>query len=88
MDPLYILAAVAIGLIGGMLVGTRLGKAKGDSGAAREAASEEAEKIRKAAITHRVSSVTTVEAALAAVQGMAEHVGLALSVRSLQEYHA
>jgi hypothetical protein len=32
--------------------------------------------------------VTTVEAALAAVQGMAEQVGRALSVRSLQEYHA
>jgi ribonuclease Y len=49
MEPLYILAAVALGLIGGMLVGTRLGKARGDSGAAREAAEEEAEKIRKAA---------------------------------------
>ena len=49
MEPLYILAAVVIGLVGGMLVGTRLGKAKGDTGAAREAAAEEAEKIRKAA---------------------------------------
>lgn len=49
MEPLYLLAAVAIGLIGGILVGTRLGKARGDSGAAREAAEEEAEKIRKAA---------------------------------------
>src|SRR5688500_3070424 len=49
MEPLYILAAVALGLIGGMLVGTRLGRAKGDSSAAREAAAEEADKIRKAA---------------------------------------
>ena len=38
---------------------------------------------------HReLSSVTTVEAALAAVGGMAEMVGAELSVRSLQEYHA
>ena len=57
---------------------------QGQGGGARS----DGEKIRKAAITHRVSSVTTVEAALAAVQGMAEHVGHALSVRSLQEYHA
>ena len=57
---------------------------QGQGGGARS----DGEQIRKAAITHRVSSVTTVEAALAAVQGMAEHVGLALSVRSLQEYHA
>ena len=45
------------------------------------------EQIRKAATTHRVSSVTTVEAALAAVQGMAEMVGHELMVRPLQEYH-
>ena len=51
-------------------------------------ARRDGEQIRKAATTHRVSSVTTVEAALAAVQGMAEHVGQELSVRSLQEYHA
>lgn len=57
---------------------------QGQGGGARS----DGEQIRKAAITHRVSSVTTVEAALAAVQGMAEHVGHALSVRSLQEYHA
>jgi carbamoyl-phosphate synthase large subunit len=46
------------------------------------------EQIRKAANTHRVSSVTTVEAALAAVQGMAEQAGRALTVRPLQEFHA
>ena len=54
----------------------------------RRRARSDGEQIRKAAIIHRVSSVTTVEAALAAVQGMAEHVGHDLSVRSLQEYHA
>ena len=36
---------------------------------------------------NRVSSVTTVEAALAAVQGMAEQAGHDLTVRPLQEYH-
>ena len=46
------------------------------------------EQIRKAANTHHVSSVTTVEAALAAVQGMAEMVGRELMVRPLQDYHA
>jgi len=45
------------------------------------------EQIRKCANAHHVSSVTTVEAALAAVEGMAEMVGVELSVRSLQEYH-
>ena len=46
------------------------------------------EQIRKAANSHHVSSVTTVEAALAAVQGMAEMVGHEINVRSLQEFHA
>jgi carbamoyl-phosphate synthase large subunit len=46
------------------------------------------ERIRKAANSHHVSSVTTVEAALAAVQGMAEMVGHEISVRSLQEFHS
>ncbi len=45
------------------------------------------EAIRKAANVHRVSSVTTVEAALAAVRGMAEQVLRPLEVRSLQEHH-
>jgi carbamoyl-phosphate synthase large subunit len=45
------------------------------------------EAIRKAANVHRVSSVTTVEAALAAVQGMAEQLHHPLEVRSLQEHH-
>jgi len=45
------------------------------------------EAIRKAANVNRVSSVTTVEAALAAVRGMAE-IGIGpLDVRSLQEHH-
>ncbi len=46
------------------------------------------EAIRKAANTHRVSSVTTVDAALAAVQGMAEMVGHDIHVRPLQHYHS
>ena len=43
--------------------------------------------IRTAAVVHRVSCVTTVEAALAAARGMAESASMPLSVRSLQEYH-
>jgi len=46
------------------------------------------EQIRKAANVHRVSAVTTVQAALAAVQGMAEQAGEPFDVRPLQEYHA
>jgi len=46
------------------------------------------EQIRKAANSHRVSSVTTVEAALAAAQGMAEMNGEQMTVRSLQEFHS
>ena len=46
------------------------------------------ERIRKAANSHHVSSVTTVEAALAAAQGMAEMQGRTIQVRSLQEFHA
>ena len=45
------------------------------------------EAIRKAANVNRVSSVTTVEAALAAVRGMAEIGDGPLEVRSLQEHH-
>ncbi|MFM7095288.1 MAG: hypothetical protein ACKOYL_12170 [Actinomycetota bacterium] len=45
------------------------------------------EAIRKAANVHRVSSVTTVEAALAAVTGMAEQSDGPLEVMSLQEHH-
>jgi carbamoyl-phosphate synthase large subunit len=44
--------------------------------------------IRQAANIHRVSAVTTVEAALAAVHGMAERAAQPLRVRSLQEYHS
>ena len=46
------------------------------------------EQIRKAASLHRVSCVTTVHAALAAVQGLSEHEGEVLTVRTLQEYHS
>ena len=46
------------------------------------------EQIRKAASLHRVSCFTTIAAALAAVQGLAERPGDSLDVRSLQEYHA
>jgi carbamoyl-phosphate synthase large subunit len=45
------------------------------------------EQIRKAASLHRVSCVTTIDAALAAAQGMAERPAGGLEVRSLQEYH-
>ena len=45
------------------------------------------EQIRKAASLHRVSCVTTIDAALAAAEGMAERDGEVVSVRSLQEYH-
>lgn len=49
MDAVYILIGVALGLVAGMLVGTRLGRAKGDGSAARAAAEDEAAKIRTAA---------------------------------------
>ena len=45
------------------------------------------EQIRTAATAHRVGCVTTVAAALAAVQGLAETAGQALDVTTLQEYH-
>ena len=45
------------------------------------------EAIRKAANISRVSSVTTINAALAAVQGLVEQRARALGVKSLQEYH-
>ncbi|MBK5334198.1 MAG: carbamoyl-phosphate synthase large subunit, partial [Ilumatobacteraceae bacterium] len=74
----------AVNLIAGGDIAFVVNTPQGQGSGARS----DGEQIRKAAITHRVSSVTTVEAALAAVQGMAEHVGHDLSVRSLQEYHA
>jgi len=46
------------------------------------------EQIRKAASLHRVSCVTTVDAALAAAQGLAERDRDAITVKTLQEYHA
>jgi carbamoyl-phosphate synthase large subunit len=45
------------------------------------------EQIRKAATLHQVACVTTVDAALAAVHGLAEQRDHAIDVRSLQEYH-
>jgi carbamoyl-phosphate synthase large subunit len=44
--------------------------------------------IRQAANHHHVSAVTTVEAALAVAQGLAEQAPDTMTVRSLQEYHA
>ena len=46
------------------------------------------EQIRKAASLHRVSCVTTVNAALAAVRGLSERAGEVLTVKTLQEYHS
>ena len=45
------------------------------------------EAIRKAANIHRVSSVTTIKAALAAVQGMVERASEPMTVKTLQEFH-
>ncbi|WP_040494882.1 carbamoyl-phosphate synthase large subunit [Ilumatobacter nonamiensis] len=50
-------------------------------------ARKDGETIRKAANLHRVSCVTTVAAALAAAQGLAERQNGTPVVRSLQEYH-
>jgi carbamoyl-phosphate synthase large subunit len=44
--------------------------------------------IRKAASLHHVACVTTVDAAIAAAQGLSERHGVLLGVKSLQEYHA
>ena len=46
------------------------------------------ESIRITANASRIGSVTTVEAALALAQGMAERSHTPIAVRSLQEYHA
>jgi carbamoyl-phosphate synthase large subunit len=46
------------------------------------------EQIRKACILHGVACVTTIDAALAAVHGLAERHQAELEVRSLQEHHA
>jgi hypothetical protein len=48
---------------------------------------QDGEAIRKAANANGVSSVTTVEAALAAVNGLWEQRSSEVEVRSLQEYH-
>ena len=45
------------------------------------------EHIRKAASLHRVACVTTVDAALAAVRGLAEARSRPIDVKSLQELH-
>ena len=44
--------------------------------------------IRKAASLHHVACVTTVNAALAAAEGLTERAGALLDVKPLQEYHA
>jgi carbamoyl-phosphate synthase large subunit len=46
------------------------------------------EEIRKAASLHHVGCVTTIDAALAAVQGLRERPESGFEVRTLQEYHA
>ena len=48
---------------------------------------EDGEAIRKTANANRVPSVTTVEAALAAVNGLVEQRSSETTVRSLQEFH-
>ncbi|MBA3606707.1 MAG: carbamoyl phosphate synthase large subunit, partial [Acidimicrobiia bacterium] len=48
---------------------------------------KDGEQIRKAATLHGVACVTTVAAALAAAQGLAEQRGGPIRVRSLQEHH-
>jgi ribonucrease Y len=48
MEPIYILAAVALGLIAGGVLGTRLGRSRGPNDA-QKVAEEEAAKIRTAA---------------------------------------
>jgi carbamoyl-phosphate synthase large subunit len=53
-----------------------------------KAARSDGETIRKASSLHRVSCVTTVEAALATAQGLSEQTEPFPTVRSLQEYHA
>jgi carbamoyl-phosphate synthase large subunit len=50
-------------------------------------AQSDGEAIRKAANLCHVSSVTTIKAAMAAVQGLYEQRGTPLTVKSLQEYH-
>jgi carbamoyl-phosphate synthase large subunit len=72
----------AVNLIAGGEVCFVINTPQGSGGARSDG-----EQIRKAATTHRVSSVTTVEAALAAVQGMAEYVGRELTVKPLLQYH-
>ena len=44
--------------------------------------------IRRAANVHKVSCLTTVSAALAAVNGMTDRAAHPLRVRSLQEFHS
>jgi ribonuclease Y len=48
MEPVYLLAAVALGLAAGVFLGTRFGRGRGDANAQR-VAEEEASKIRAAA---------------------------------------
>ena len=50
MEPVYLLVAVALGLVAGVVLGGRLGKGKGD-GSTRADAEAEAAKLRTAAQT-------------------------------------
>jgi ribonucrease Y len=73
MEPIYLLAAVVIGLAAGVFLGTRLGRSRGDTGAAK-LAEEEAEKIRAAAKTEvdAIKSAAEVEGKEAARKRKAE----------------
>src|ERR1051325_134242 len=77
MDALYLLVAVALGLVGGAWLGARLGRARGGDGEVQRAATEEAEKIRVAARVEieAVKQAAEVEGKGAARKGRAEGAG-------------
>ena len=83
--PSSLLAAAVLVLAGAGLIAQApqapAGPPRGSSGRS------DGEQIRKAASLHRVSCVTTVAAALAAAQGLAETSSEPLTVRTLQEFH-
>src|SRR4051812_9042429 len=49
MEAVYILVGVGLGLFGGLVVGSRLGRSKGGGADVQKAAEQEAEAIRTAA---------------------------------------
>ncbi len=74
MDPLELITSHKVDLV----VNTPRGRGPRADGA----------HIRRAAVVHNVPCLTTVAAALAAAAGIAESQTTAVTVRSLQEYHA